>query len=291
MSAVLALPPQELVSQIRSRVPWDAYAALPGCSITRIKELRRSPLHYRHRLLNPKQSPSLTLGRADHCAVLEPERYDTDHAVWSRRTSSGKLAPRSGKYWDAFKAENGSREILTADQHAMAMTLQAAVRSNPDAMRYLASGDPEVTLEWPLLGRQCKGRVDWFTDIDGPVTVGLKTARDCRPFQFGNQAARLGYHLQWAYYADGYKVITGVMPRVVEIVVEAEPPHAVGVYRVPDDILQQGFDDYMRLLELLAECERDGHWPGPVVGEQELTLPSWVYGETEDDLTDLGLEA
>jgi hypothetical protein len=280
-----------LITAIQSRIPWDDYLVMPGCSISRLKELRRSPQHYRYLLEHPKESAPLTLGRAAHCAVLEPERFDRDHAVWDRRTESGNMAPRNGKWWDAFKLEHDGKTIITADEFDETCAIQRAVRGNADAMRYLDAGDPEVTLQWDAFGRQCKGRVDWLTTVDGePVLVGLKTARDCRHYQFGSQAARLGYHLQWAYYFDGFKAITGKMAKVIEIVVEAEAPHAVVVYVIPDDILQQGMDEYLALLDQLAECERLGNWPGPSVGEQILTLPSWVYADDED-LSDLGLEA
>lgn len=271
------------MDRLQFNVPWDDYLALPGVSITRLKELGRSPLHYRHRLLHPKESAPLTLGRAAHCAVLEPARFERDHAVWSRRTGSGNLAPRNGKWWDAFKAEAGARAILTEDEHAEALDIQRAVRSNPDAMRFLASGDPEVTMQWSMLGHACKGRMDWLAIIDGrPWLVGLKTARDCRSRQFGRQAATLGYHLQWAYYHDGYKTITGnENPGVIEIVVEAEAPHATAVYEVPEEVLQQGFEEYTDLLQRLDECVRNDNWPGPEPGIQTLTLPSWVYGEEE----------
>lgn len=275
---------------IRSRVPWEEYVALPGDSITRLKELRRSPKHYQYRLKNPKETTALSLGKASHCAVLEPERFDRDHAIWSRRTESGNLGPRNGKWWDAFKLEHAGKTIITEDEHIDVMAIQRAVRSDPDAMRYLAAGDPEVTMQWTIWGRPCKGRADWLTTVDDrPVVVGLKTARDCREFVFGSQAAKLGYHLQWAYYFDGYEGITGNRPKMVEIVVESEPPYAVAVWVITDDIIQQGRDEYMVLLEQLAECERANSWPGPVVGEQNLSLPSWVY-EANDDISELGLE-
>ncbi len=288
MSAV-AQPP--IATCIRSRVPWDEYVELPGSSITKLKELRRSPQHYRYRLTHPKETTPLTLGKGSHCAVLEPERFGRDYAIWSRRTESGNLAPRNGKWWDAFKIEHEGRSIITEDEYADVLAIQAAVRGNEDAMRYLAVGDPEVTLQWTIWGRPCKGRVDWLTNIDGePVLVGLKTSRDCRHFAFGAQAAKLSYHLQWAYYFDGFEGITNKRPKVVEIVVENEAPHAVVVYVIPDDIIQQGRDEYMVLLEQLAECERTNTWPGPAIGEQFLTLPSWIY-ETNDDISELGLEA
>lgn len=272
-----------IAPSIQPRVPWDDYLALPGVSITRLKELRRSPLHYRHRLLHPKETPALVLGRAAHCAVLEPDRYERDHAVWSRRTASGNLAPRNGQHWEAFKAEHEGLALISEDEHAEAMAMQAAVRGNPDAMRLLAEGEPEVTMRWSAMGHACKGRLDWLTRFEGaPALVGLKSTRDCRERQFGRQAANLGYHLQWAWYLDGFKTITGSSDaRVFEIAVESEGPHAVVVYEIPEEVLQQGFDEYTELLEQLAECERENRWPGPTPGIQTLTLPSWVYGEEE----------
>lgn len=282
----------QLAGAIQSRVPWDEYTQLPGTSISRLKELRRSAQHYLHRLTEPKESAPLSLGRAAHAAVLEPERFESDFAVWTRRSEeTGNLCPRRGKYWDAFVDENGGKEIITEDEHALAVAMQKAVRGSPVAMKYLAAGDPEVTLQWIHDRRPCRGRVDWLTTVDGvPHLVGLKTARDCRHMKFGYQAAVLGYHLQWGFYFDGYTAIKGREPRMIEIVVESEAPHAVAVYFIPQDIVDQGRDEYQALLLQLAEHESTGHFPGPQEHEEPLSLPSWVYGDETDDLSDLGLE-
>ena len=276
---------------IESRVPRADYDVVAAVSITRLKELRRSPQHYRHALAHPKQSDALTLGIATHVAVLEPERFASDFAIWSNRTTAGKMSPRNGKTWDDFCELHAGRSILTMDEAADSQAIAAAVRADAVAMKYLAEGDPEVTMEWTTGERACKGRADWLTRIDGaPVLVGLKTARDCRHFAFGAQSARLGYHLQWAFYHDGFEAITGNKPHMVEIVVETDAPHAVATYIIPDDILEQGREEYQALLKLLAECEASGEWPGPVPAEQYLTLPTWAYQRDEDDLADLGLE-
>lgn len=276
---------------IRSRVPWDEYAALPGVSISRLKEIDRSPQHYLYRLSNPKESKALTLGAAAHTAALEPERFARQFAVWTRRTESGRLGPRNGQYWDAFEAANADKTIITEEEFNLATAIHGAVRSHDGAMRYLTDGDPEVTLQWALDRRECRGRVDWLTTVDGtPTLVGLKTSRDCRLFQFGHQSAKLRYHLQWAFYFDGYRALKSREPRMVEIVVESEAPHAVAVYSIPPDIIDQGRDEYQNLMQRLAECESTGHFPGPQLEEEPLSLPSWVYGEGTDDITDLGLE-
>lgn len=284
------LLPPAFVPGIQSRIPFDAYQALPGMNITLLKEMRRSAQHFQHRRQHPKESAPLTLGKAGHCAVLEPMRFGSDFAVWERRTSAGNSAPRNGQYWEAFQAEHAGQTIITTDEYEKVVDLQHAVRNDRDAMRYLVHGEPEVSMQAELFGRPCKGRVDWLTrdwiDQAGerqtrPCLVGLKLTRDCRERQFGRQAANLGYHLQWAFYLDLFKTITGETPKVVEIAVENEAPHAVSVFEIPDEVLQQGSNEYQLLLEQLDECERAQRWPGPVEGERILTLPAWVYGEEE----------
>lgn len=280
----------EVVHGIFSRVPAEEYFAMPGTSITRLKVLRRSPQHYRHGLDMPKESATLSLGRAAHCAVLEPERFVREYAVWARRSESGNLCPRNGRHWDEFRAKYAGRLIITEDEALAAISIQKAIRESAAAMRYLESGEPEVVMRWQLNGRECRGRMDWLTHVDGvPNIVGLKTSRDCRHFKFGWQAWTLGYHLQWAWYEDGYKILTERNARMVEIVVESEAPHAVAVYPIPDDIREQGREEYDGLLKLLDECERTNEWPGPQPVEEPLTFPTKAYPQA-DDISELGLE-
>jgi hypothetical protein len=276
---------------IESRVPRVEYDAINAMSVTRLKELRRSAQHYQYALANPKKSDAMTLGIATHVAVLEPERFERDFAIWERRTDAGASAPRRGQYWDDFQMLHLGKTVLTRDEGLLSKQIARAVRGSPIAMRYLESGDPEVTMRWDRNERACKGRADWLVHMDGtPTIVGFKTARDCRHFQFGAQCAKLGYHLQFAFYHDGYHASTGVRPNLIEIVAESEPPHAVAVYRIPRDVIEQGREEYERLLEQLAHCERTKEWPGPQPVEEDLSLPTWAYAPA-DDLADLELES
>jgi hypothetical protein len=280
---------------ITSRMPRPEYDAIDALNISRLKEIKRSPQHYQWALANPRRSDALTLGIATHVATLEPERYEMDFVVWDRVTDAGAMAPRRGQYWDAFIKGCNGRTILTPEESRIANTIAKAVRGNPLAMRYLESGDPEVTINWQLDealgGRAAKSRVDWLTTIDGePYLVGFKTARDCRHFAFGAQSAKLAYHWQWAFYFDAYVATRGVKPKLVEIVAESAAPHAVAVYRIADDIIEQGREEYWQAAKLLAECERTNEWPGPQPVEEFLSLPSWAY-PGQDDLDDIGLEA
>jgi hypothetical protein len=274
-------------SFVQPNMPFEHYQGIDALNVSLLKELQHSPRLFRYRQLHRKESAAMKRGTAAHTATLEPARYEIDYAVWSRKTESGRSAPRNGKAWEEFQAQHAGFEILSEDEAIVAQGIATAVRSDPHAAKYLASGQPEVTIVWKHGKRVCKGRVDWLTEIDGePVLVGLKTARDCRPGPFGSAAARLGYALQWHWYAWGYKAITKKTPRVVEIVVDAEAPHSVVTYTIPDDVLGYGATECERLLDVLARCEKRNEWPGPADSEIVFTLPAWAW--KDDDAEDVG---
>lgn len=280
----------EFEPSIYTHVPFEEYRAAPGLNISTLKQMAHSPKHYRYGLENPKKSRALALGHAAHVAVLEPERM-LEFAVWDRRSDeTGNLCPRKGQHWEAFQARHPGQSIITEDEYNEAIAIQQEVRANTDAMQFLDAGEPEVSMQWTIRGRHCKGRADWIKpDGDAAILVGLKTSRDPRLYQFSNQIARsLNYHLQWAWYYDGFEFATGQRPtKVIEIVVESAPPYDVIVYEIPDEVIQQGRDDYMALLEKLEECERTNDWPGAAPGVVLFSLPEWKYS---DEISELELE-
>jgi hypothetical protein len=275
------------------RLPYAVYDGIPATNSSKLRELLRSPKQYHYRLDVPREGEALTIGQATHTAILEPHRFLAEYALWDERSEGGRVRPRNGKDWEKFKAthEGQGKRILLAEDFNLAIAMRDAVRNHGPALRYLRKGDPEISLVWDDLEthRRCKGRVDWVADDAGvPVLVGVKTARECGPRAFGNAAFKYGYHLQWAYYFDGFFTATGVSPRMVEIVVEKEPPHDVAVYVIPPELIELGRDEYRRLLVKLAECEHTHDWPGAVPGEEVLSFPAYAFGD--DDVSGLELE-
>lgn len=275
-----------------SRLPAAEYHALDDVSVSRLKEIVRSPKHYRYRLAHPLETPPMRLGTAAHCAVLEPELFSLTYAVWTRRTEGGAMAPRRGKAWEEFCSENEGLRIVTEDEHTTAVTIARAVHGDETAMKYLRVGEPEVTLRALLHGRMCRGRVDWLCTVERPAIVGLKTARNPEHYAFAKAAASLKYYWHWAMYHDLYLELTGKKPLVKEIVVESSPPHDVVVYDVDDDAIEQGREEYVEAMARLAYCEAHDQWHGIAGGtELALSLPTHVYArEGSDDLADLDLE-
>jgi exodeoxyribonuclease VIII len=259
------------------------YDTIDAVNISTLKTLwSGSPRHYQHRLRNPLAStPALLLGIATHMAVLEPLRFAEGYIVRplhiDGRTKAGK----------AWLAENEGQPILTVEQHALCTAMASAVEAHPVAASYLSGGKVEHAITWTdeETGIACKGRLDLLRD-DG-VLVGLKTAQSVTPRRFCTQAARLGYHLQWAFYHDGL-VANGITPpEVVEVVVESALPHDVVPYLVPPEVIDEGRIAYRDALQTLKECRVRNMWPGQVSGVQVFQLPAWALSDDDDDLSDL----
>jgi hypothetical protein len=96
---------------------------------------------------------------------------------------------------------------------------------------------------------------------------------------FSRQAASLNYHVSAAWYCH-LAGLNGLPPcRFYWIAVEVAPPYAVAVYEIHPDALDLGVGMMNDALELIAQCEDAGVWPGYAPEVQCLNLPSWVYGK------------
>ena len=269
-------------------IPFDQYLKLPGLSASALKKLMRSPLAFKWSQDHPDHSstPSMALGTAAHTAILEPHRMKTDYVLWDG-------GDRRGKAWTEFKEAHTGKSILTASEFSDVKGMYDAVHGYAPAARYLKDGIAEVTIQWtdPTTGRAFRGRVDWVTVVDGRIVlVDLKTTRDTSPRKFGADAYKLGYHVQFALYVDGWSYLTSEIPRFVAIAVESKAPYEPAVFDVTEDVLVQGHEEYMRLQATLRECETTNSWPPAAQEEQELTLPAWSLNNEDEDLSDIGLD-
>jgi len=269
------------------RIPFLDYCEFEGVNISSLKAMRRSPAHFLEAAAsNKRPSPAMRKGSATHCAVFEPARFVEDYL---RHTE-----PRLDKRTKAFKElveANPFKEILGQSEYDAVIALRDAVRAHPVAVELLAEGRPEVSMIWTddETGIDCKGREDWITPSG--TLVGLKTAARADPWAFARQSAQLGYHLQWAYYADGYEAIMGHAPTsVIEIVVETERPYDVVPYRIGADTIAQGREEYRALLRRLRDCVEADHWPGTTVDMIDFELPAWAINDVETVLTIGGQE-
>ena len=247
---------------------FDEYLALDRVNWTLLKEMRRSPLQFDFRRHNPREDTKrLAGGRATHTAILEPDRFLLDYALWTGDR-------RAGKEWDKFCAAHPGRTILKADDYASALGQRDAVRAHPAASALLRVGRPEETILWTdeETGLDCKARLDWL----GEALVDVKTTVDVDASRFGALAYRYGYHMQIAFYLRGLRARGMEVPAKI-IAVETAEPYEVAVFALDDDAIWAGDEEVGELLRRVSQCRTAQAWPVRYPAEEPLRLPSWAF--------------
>lgn len=262
------------------RLTFEDYVALPAVNWTTLKEMRRSPLHYAHRLANPKEDTTrLALGRACHTAVFEPDRFLLDYALFEGEA-------RRGKEWTAFKELHADKTILKRDEYELCIEIRDAVREHPVASKYLAKGRAEQTITWTdeETGLLCKARLDFVSEVPGlAALLDMKTTQTVDAALFGATAARMGWHDQAAWYVRGLAANGLPLMPAKLLAVELEPPHDVAVFDVDPDALYAGEEECRELLAKVAECRAANAWPGRYANELPLKLPAWFYAQADEE--------
>jgi hypothetical protein len=241
-----------------------------------------TPAHYAaHMAGETKREPSkaMTLGVVSHVAVLQPQLLDTAF-VEKPQGKEGDFRTKEGKEW---KAKMGTTPILDADEARAVRGIRDSIAAHDAAKALLAGCDSEVAMfAEHRTGLWIKGRVDALkVESDNEaVIVDVKTTSAGADYgTFSRQAASLNYHVSAAWYCH-LAGLNGLPPaRFYWIAVEVAPPFAVAVYEIHPDALDLGVGMMNDALELIAQCEDAGEWPGYAPEVQCLNLPSWVYGK------------
>jgi hypothetical protein len=254
----------------------EEYDAIDATNWTRLKEIRKSPLHYIHRAQR-EDTDALKLGRAVHTAVFEPARFERDFAVWDGER-------RAGKEWERFKELNHRKTIIRSADRGRVLAIRDAVRASPLVAPYLVIGEAEKTIVWRdrKTGLLMKGRLDWLAPT---ALLDLKTSRHAVDQRaFARDAFQLGYFHQLALYQRGVATVRGLgeSPPAIIVAVETEVPFDVAVYRLSEDALHFVNEDLDELLATLVKCRAESKWPGTFNAEQELELPRWAIPDAED---------
>ena len=258
---------------VHEGVAFADYCAWRALNASRLKLAAKSMKHY-HEFVQP-DTDNLVLGRADHTATLEPDRFPLEFTVWNEGV-------RRGKKWEAFAEANSDKSILTQAQYADILKMRDAVRGDAVAGPIVSGpGTAEVSIVWvdEPTGILCKGRLDWI--VDG-VIYDLKTARDVSPRRFGNSAVEYGYDISAAFYIDAWLAATGEVATIELICVEKSAPWDVVVVPLGDDAIEAGRGKYRKLLNEVARCRQRGEWPGIAGGcKVPLRYPEWARPQND----------
>lgn len=260
----------------------DYHGDVSRISKSGLDKIAKSPAHYFAKYLDPnrvKEEPTKALidGKAVHAAVLEPEVFARDYVLApkvDRRTKEGK------QVWEDFQNINAGKEIISLDTYEMCQRICDAVRSHVSASYLFKSGKAEQTIFWDdnETGAPCKMRADWISS-EGYI-VDLKTTEDASAYSFGRSAHNYRYDVQAAFYSDGFYRATGNPAQAfIFIAVEKEPPYAIGVYFMDQQVYELGREKYKRDLQTYMDCRKSGIWPGYDPEAMPLKLPAYAFNK------------
>ena len=263
---------------IQQNLTMAEYLAIDAVSASLLHKLATTtPLHARAYMTQPREdTAALILGEATHYAILEPELFHLRYCVApkvDKRTKAGK------EEWAEFVASHPKHVALSQEEFDAADAMRVATAAHGEALRYLhGPGMNEVTLTWTDkdTGLLCKARPDRICKVDGWTWVpDIKTCRSASPFMFSKAVAEYGYANKAAWYLDALDLKEKRERRFLFIAVESKPPHAVALYELTDEAIEQGRLENRAALLTLAECKKSGAWPGYDSGITYLDLPKW----------------
>lgn len=262
----------------------DAYHGGPGISKSGLDSIAANPAIFYGRHIDParpapKERGGQLEGSLTHCAVLEPDEFGKRYIV------GPDVSTRAVKAWKDFEAANPGKVCIKPGEYDTAMRQADGVRRLPEVAEALQRGRAEVSAYWTdaLTGELCRCRPDWAHDcgVGQTILLDVKTCSDASPAEFRRQIARKRYHVQDAFYTDGYAAASGrEVLAFVFVAVESEWPFAACALMLDEPGKAQGRADYRRNLNTYAECRASGVWPGYSSQIEIVNLPAWATKET-----------
>ena len=263
------------------------YRAFKAVNYSTLKNIRKSPKHYKHAIDNPEpENPSKYAElRAIHALLLEPFLFEEQFAVYE-----GRRDKRVKEYAD-FLATVGDRTVITPTERAAAQVVADAFRSHEGVESLLSQPgtEYEVAMVWddPFTGIKCKGKADVicvqiFEEKDqGEGMTTVKTARltvaDLKSF-YTTQAAAVashgrknGWFEQLAHYTRGalakIEAEHGIAPDMVHVVwlsiiAEQKAPHDVTIIEWGESVQNEAQRNLCKWMETLRDCLEADYWPG-----------------------------
>lgn len=296
-------PDRSILLGLFENMPFEEYLQVDALSASGLKQLDRSPWHYRNRVdIDP--TPAMLRGTLAHCAVLEPEAMAQRYVVvpdgaprkptrsqWdAKKPSAESMAAMD--WWKKFTEDCAGRELVKFDDFALCQAQLSAINAQPELAELLRAGRGEVSIFWidEATGIYCKARPDWLPPANGQSIrpLDLKTCTDESPNGFGRAAARLRYDLQAAHYTAGIEAVTGLsVDAFVFGAVSSNPPILAVPYILTDEVRDQGRDERRELMDRLAWCMRENKWPAYGDGLQLLDFPAYAKAGGEVEINDI----
>lgn len=298
------------------------YHSGPGVSKSNLDLVAQAPATLewsRNAPTDADAETAVNIGSAFHALLLEPEMFEAQYVAdfappagalvtaddikaalvargieFKVSASKGALvatlleedpsAPVAEALQREWAAGVAGRTVLTAGEWRKLWLMRESVMAHPVARKLVeAAGAVERSYYWHdgETGELCRSRMDKTLTAAGMI-LDVKTTAD-----LGNFARSVGdyrYHVQDAFYSDGYEAVTGEQPKgFVFLAVSTSRDRArypVRLFSLDQESKRLGRDEYRLNLRTYAECRATGNWPGV----EGLAVPAWYFAKASENL-------
>ena len=254
-------PPEDDGNTMVLEMPEEAYHAHPALSASGMKQLLRSPLHFKQSREVRVEKPAFDVGHAAHALVLgvgQPiEQIDA-----TLLSADGGIRSNAAKA-DVERIRAEGKVPLKPETYVKVRAMADAVLANPKARALLELPRyTEVSLFAvdPETGVPLRGRLDILA---GAKCGDVKTTPDVREYKLRSVIQDFGYDLQGEVYRLLMQLVLNVDPEPVELIfVEKEPPYEVRVVKLGEAWQVGGHARMRYAIDLYQSCVEFGVWPG-----------------------------
>lgn len=262
---------------IHHGIPEDEYHALPRLSQSSIKDILRSPAHYRYG--ERKETAAMRKGTAVDIAITEPQRLESYfHIV----PDDLRMDPRTAAY-KAAVIEAGDKALIKRKDYDHALRIRDAVLAHETVGKLIDGAQAQPVALWTERTAQgpvrCKARLDWANE-GARALLDLKTTVDAR--KFGLKAEDMGYDIQGGFYTHGWMRAGGWEPEgFVFAVVETGPYPGIRCIELDAHDYHNGRDLALHGVAVYAGCRERDEWPGYLPGIECISLRPWYRDRVE----------
>lgn len=236
-----------------------------GISKSQLDLIEHSPADFiwqKNAPIDIDKTKTLDIGTALHCLLLEPNDFDNRFAIeqkLDKRTKAGKEAAAE------FEINNQDKTILTHDEGKKLSIMRDSAMAHPIARWCLeAIGKSESSIYWEDSETEilCRCRPDKIITEHSWI-VDVKSTADIHKFDRSFYDYR--YHVQDAFYSDGYYSLTEEIPVFVFLVISTTVNcgrYPVRIFIMDEQAKEAGRIAYKTNLKTYSECLKNDEWPG-----------------------------
>lgn len=248
-----------------------------------LKNMLVTPAHYLVELADRNETAAMVEGKAWHCQLFEPDKYQERFACspkFDKRTKQGKAD------FESWASTNSTKIIIDEVVHENVTVGCETVRSRHEIKAFTSGGEPELVgfAKDPATGLLLRVKLDYYFPKTNIIIDFKKSAFAVTPRTFSATCVKYLYFFQAAFYWDVVELITGSpVQRYGIIAVENKPPYGSKVFLLSQRSVEFGRSQYRRCLEKLRLCKETQEWPCyESVIEEDFDAPDWAYREEDN---------